>query len=188
MAKRQLNPEILIAMEASVKGDIDFDLAIQNRIWRPAMTRTAAPWCDIKEVSNKNDGPYIELSGLTVDGKHKGEAYCLAWVQTIIAFVEYKLKIVSELKATEGCLDLWNSCPKHLKTYRYPLPGYIAIWQHGTSLSGHAGIVLQIHETYFKTIEANSYGPDGVSQGIFTHERLYSGEGKMKLLGFISPF
>lgn len=186
--KRQLNPELLKSMEASVKGDADFELAITNNMWRPVMTRAAAPWCDVKEASNNNDGIFVGLTGLTVDGKHKGEAYCLAWVQTVLAFVEYKLGIESQLKATEGCLDLWNSTPPAMKTTRYPLPGYIAIWQHGDSPAGHAGLVMKVSEYYFKCLEANSFGPDGITQGIYMHERLFNDGGSMRLLGFISPF
>lgn len=186
--KRQLDPELLQAMEASVKGDADFELAVTNKMWRPTITRAAAPWCDVKEESNNNDGRFVELAGLTVDRKHKGEAYCMAWVQTVLAFAEYKLGIESVLKATEGCIDLWNSTPPAMKTTRYPLPGYIAIWQHGNSPAGHCGIVLKVTDYYFKTIEANSWSPDGKTQGIFTHERLFSDNSNMRLLGFISPY
>lgn len=185
---RKINLEVLKAIDSAVVDDVDFQLAVKNRMWRPALTRAAKPWVDVKEYTNKNDGVFIDLVGLTVDGRHNGEAYCLAWVMTVLAYIEFKLQMKSALKATEGCLDLWNSTPDHLKTFDFPQAGYIAIWQHGTSPAGHAGIVLSVHDGYFKTIEANSVGPDGVTQGIFTHERLYSGEGKMKLLGFISPF
>lgn len=186
--KRQLDPELLQAMEASVKGSADFELAVANKLWRPAITHAAAPWEGVKELSNKNDGPFVDLTGLTVDRKHKGEAYCMAWCQTILAFVEYKLQIESQLKATEGCLDLWNSTPPAMKTTRYPLPGYFAIFQHGTSPAGHAEIVLKVSDYYFKTIGANTWSPDGKSQGIFTHERLFHDGGNMRLLGFLSPF
>ena len=186
--KRQLDPELLQAMEASVKGSADFELAVTNKLWRPAITHAAAPWEGVKEESNNNDGRFVELTGLTVDRKHKGEAYCMAWVQTILAFVELELNMMSPLKATEGCLDLWNSTPAYLKTTKYPLPGYIAIFQHGNGPAGHAEILLKVSDIYFKTIGANTVGPDGFTQGIFTHERLYSGEGNMKLKGFISAF
>ena len=186
--KRQLDPELLQAMEASVKGSADFELAVTNKLWRPAITHAAAPWEGVKELSNKNDGPFVDLTGLTVDRKHKGEAYCMAWVQTVLAFVEYKLGIESALKATEGCLDLWNSTPPAMKTTRYPLPGYIAIWQHGDSPAGHAGVVFKVFDNYFKCLEANSFGPDGITQGIYMHERLFNDGGPMKLLGFISPY
>lgn len=186
--KRQLDPELLQSMEASVKGSADFELAVANKLWRPAITHAAAPWEGVKELSNKNDGPFVDLTGLTVDRKHRGEAYCMAWVQTVLAFVEYKLQIESQLKATEGCLDLWNSTPPAMKTSRYPLPGYIAIWQHGDSPAGHAGLVMKVSEYYFKCLEANSFGPDGLTQGIFMQERLFHDGGNMRLLGFVSPF
>lgn len=186
--KRILEPDLIHAMQAALKDSEDYQFAKKQGLWRPAMTHAAKPWVDVKEQDNDNRGAFIDMIGLTVDRKHTGEAYCLSWVQTIIAFVELELNLISPLKATEGCLDLWNSTSAHLKTTRYPVPGYIAIWQHGTSPAGHAGVVLSVKDTYFKTIEANSYGPDGVTQGIFTQERLFNDGGNMKLKGFISAF
>lgn len=58
-----------------------------------------------------------------------------------------------------------NSTPDHLKTFDFPQAGYIAIWQHGTSPAGHAGIVLSVHDGYFKTIEANSVGQTASLKG-----------------------
>ncbi len=186
--KRLLEPDLIQAMRAALVDSEDYQFAKKQGLWRPAMTHAAKPWVDVKEQANDNRGVFIDMIGLTVDRKHKGEAYCMAWVQTILAFVELELNLVSLLKPTEGCLDLWNSTPAYLKTTKYPLPGYIAIWQHGTSPAGHAGFVLSVKDVYFKTIEANSVGPDGITQGIFEHERLFNDSGNMKLLGFISPF
>lgn len=175
-------------MRASVADSEDYQFAKKQGLWRPAITHAASPWVGVKELNNDNRGEYIDLLGLTVDRKHKGEAYCLAWVQTIIAFVELELGLVSPLKSTEGCLDLWNSSGPHLKTTRYPLPGYVAIFQHGNSPAGHAEIVIKVSDAYFKTIGANTVGPDGFTQGIHIHERLFNDRGSMRLLGFISPF
>ena len=186
--KRLLEPDLIQAMRASLVDSEDYQFAKKQGLWRPAMTHAAKPWVDVKEQANDNRGVFIDMIGLTVDRKHKGEAYCMAWVQTILAFVELELNLVSLLKPTEGCLDLWNSTPAYLKTTKYPLPGYIAIFQHGNGPAGHGEIVLKVTDVYFKTIGANTVGPDGFTQGIFTHERLYSGEGNMKLLGYISPF
>lgn len=186
--KRQLDPDLIYSMQAALKDSEDYQFAKKQGLWRPAMTHAAKPWVDVKEQANDNRGAFIDMIGLTVDRKHTGEAYCLAWVQTIIAFVELELNMVSPLKATEGCLDLWNSTSAHLKTTRYPVPGYIAIFQHGNSPAGHAEIVLKVSDIYFKTIGANTVGPDGFTQGIFVHERLFNDGGTMKLLGFISPF
>lgn len=185
---RKLEPDLIRSMRSSLAESEDYQFAKKQGLWRPAITHAAAPWVGVKELNNDNRGEYIDMIGLTVDRKHKGEAYCMAWVQTILAFIELELNLVSPLKSTEGCLDLWESTGPHLKTTRYPLPGYIAVWQHGTSRAGHAGIVVSVKDTYFKTIEANSFGPDGVTQGIFYQERLFNDSGKMRLLGFCSPF
>jgi len=185
---RKLEPDLINAMRTSLADSEDYQFAKQNGLWRPAITHAASPWVGVKESNNDNRGEFIDMIGLTVDRKHKGEAYCMAWVQTIIAFIELELSLVSPLKATEGCLDLWNSTAPYLKTTRYPVPGYIAIWQHGDTVNGHAGVVVSVKDTYFKTIEANSFGPDGATQGIFYQERLFNDGGKMRLLGFLSPF
>lgn len=188
MNTRKIDPDIIRAIDSATIDDPDFHLSVANKMWRPAMVRAALPWVDVKEHTNTNDGLFIEMIQQTVDGKAMNEAYCVSWVQTIIAYIEFKLNIKSSLKSTEGVLDLWKSTPPSLKTTEYPLPGYIAIWQHGNSVAGHCGIVLKVEDSYFKCIEANSYGPDGVTQGIFVHDRLYSGDGNMRLLGFVSPF
>ena len=188
MNKRKIEPDVLGAIDSATNDNPDVQLAIASKSWRPLITMSAAAWGGVKEHSNNNDGNFVEMSGLTVDGKHNGEAYCLSWVQTVIAYAETKLNMISPLKATEGCLDLWRSTPQAYKTTKFPIAGYIAIWQHGTSPAGHAGIVLKVEDGHFKCIEANSVGPDGISQGIFEQKRSFNGEGKMRLLGFISPF
>lgn len=184
---RKIQPGLELAIENACKGYEDYHFAIKQGLWRPLMTIAAKPFVDVSE-HGENKGEIIEMLQKTVDGKAQGEPYCLAFVMTVLAFVEKKLNMVSMLKSTEGCLDLWNTTSPHLKTTRFPLPGYIAIWQHGNTSKGHAGLVLRVTDYYFKTIEANSWSPDGKSQGIHTHERLFDGDGSMKLLGFICPF
>jgi len=184
---RKIAPELYDAIIEAGKDYDDFNFAIEHKLWRPVMTCAAKPFVDVTEQP-ENKGTLVELIQKTVDGKASGEPYCCAFIQTIIAFTEKALNMYSPVKASEHVLTMWNETSPHLKTTRYPLPGYIAVWQHGNTSSGHAGIVLRVTDTYFKTIEANSFGPDGKTQGIFTHERLFNDSGSMKLLGFVSPF
>lgn len=185
---RKLDPDLIIQMRASIVDSEDFQFAKKQGLWRPAMTTCSIPWVGVKELENDNRGASVDMIGLTVDGKHTGEAYCLAWVQTIIAFVELELRLTSPLKATEGCIDLWNSTSKYLKFKSNPQPGDIAIWKHGNGPSGHAGIVMAAKENYFETIEANVIASDGVTHGICGKLRLFNDDSNMKLLGFIKPF
>lgn len=185
---RKLNSDLVLSMRSSLVDSQDFQIAKNQKLWRDAMTTCAIPWVGVKEYTNKNDGLYVEMIGQTVDGKHSGEHYCMAWVQTIIAFVELELKIVSPLKATEGCLDLWNSTSQSLKNTNSPKVGDVAIWRHGSGPAGHAGIVVAVKDNYFETIEANVFGSDGVTHGIFGKLRLLNDGSNMKLMGFVRPF
>lgn len=184
---RKIRPELELAIENACKGYEDYHFAIKQGLWRPLMTIAAKPFVDVLEEPT-NRGDIIDLIAKTVDGRAIGEPYCVAFVQSIIAFVEKKLNMISPVYSTEHSLEMWNKTSPHLKTTRYPLPGYIAVWRHEGTNNGHAGILLRVSDHYFKTIEANSFGPDGKTQGIFTQERLFNDGSKMRLLGFLSPF
>lgn len=103
---RKINLEVLKAIDSAVVDDVDFQLAVKIECGVLLLLARQNRGVDVKEYTNKNDGVFIDLVGLTVDGRHNGEAYCLAWVMTVLAYIEFKLQMKSALKATEGCLDL----------------------------------------------------------------------------------
>lgn len=152
----------------------------------------------IYEKTGRNDGPLVELCQMTVDGKAQREAWCMAFVQTMLDYVEEKLGMTSPLAATEHCLTLWRDTLKNhpsLKVNRIPLPGAIAIWQHGNTSSGHTEIVIAADDKVVYCVGGNTReGKDanGVivrdGGGVHFTVRDYDGDGDMKLLGFLKPF
>lgn len=120
---------------------------------------------------------------------------CMAQVQSMIAYAEFKTGVKSPLMATEHCLTLWNGTPIEQKVKIMPLAGAIAIWRHGTTTNGHTEIVLDCDESIFFAIGGNTSGVVDPSKpvnregnGVFYTKRSRFGEGDMKLLGFIKPF
>jgi len=70
-----------------------------------------------------------------------------------------------------------------------PKLGSVAIWQHGTGTTGHAGIVTSFNEKTFKCVEGNT-SEAGSREGTIVRENTrelikpYSAKG-LNLLGFI---
>lgn len=72
-----------------------------------------------------------------------------------------------------------------------PKLGAVAIWQHGSSTAGHAGIVTFFTETTFKSVEGNT-SEKGSREGTIVLENYheivkpYTSKG-LNLLGFVHP-
>ena len=183
-------------------------LHIKNRNPRGLLVEAARVLVGIKELTGNNDGFEVSLIQKTVDGKAQREAYCMATQQTLIAYVERKLGIISPLLATEHCTTLWNWVVKNhpeLLVKWNPLPGALAIWKHGdapveTKPPGHTEMVLDADEKIFHAVGGNTSGwttydaaeagkrvnRDG--NGVYYTVRSRKGEGEMQLVGFIKPF
>lgn len=112
---------------------------------RTLMVLAAQACVGIRESGN-NSGPMVKLIQETV-GIAQGEAWCMSFVQSMIAYVEVKLGIKSPLKATEGCTDLWDSSNSNLKVKIQPNPGAVIIWRHDGTWRGHTGILYAYHSS-----------------------------------------
>lgn len=173
--------------------------AIKDKNPRQLMIEAAKVCVGIREKTNNNDGPMIELIQKTI-GSAGGEAWCMSFVQTCIAYAEYKTKVVSSIHPSEHCLTTWNKSPKVLRVKRHPLPGAIAIWRHGKSSNGHTGIVLGADNKVFQAVEGNtSSGKAGDKivrdgHGVYFTERSMqkfpevTQKSGMILVGFLKPF
>jgi hypothetical protein len=192
---RQIRPEMIkflddrlahngLAQDAMEMGDarLLFSLAIEACV-------------GIKERGGNNKGPMVELIQDTV-GRAEGEAWCMSFMQTGIAYVEQKLKIASRFPVTEHCMTAWNQAGDDLRVKIAPRRGAIAIWQKAKTAAGHTGIYLEMkdHETFYG-IEGNTEA--GLSSsgqvvrdggGIYRTKRSIRGTGTMKLKGFLKPF
>ena len=153
----------------------------------------------IKEVA-KNKGMEVELFQKTV-GISKGDQWCMAFLQTCLAYTEVKTGAYSQIFAAGGCINVWNKTPTTLRVKDIPLAGAIAIWKHLSDPNhGHTGMILDCDGISFHAIEGNtSEGNDNLNglvgqtgQGVrFTHRRydLFNPQsGDMLLLGSIKPF
>lgn len=142
------------------------------------------------EVGGDNKGPMVTELQRTV-GDYTASAWCLSFVQSCIAYVEEKLSIESPLVATEHVLTLWNASPKCCRT-DLPQPGDIILWKMGSTLSGHCGIIVEVGEHQFCTIEGNTSDSDHyierMGDGVYLKARKRGGMGNFREIGFLRPF
>lgn len=192
---RIIKPELTSYIDSKLIGNGLAQHMLETKNARGLMVEAAKACVGIKELTGRNDGKLVELIQMTVDGVADGAPWCMAQVQSMIAYAEFKTGVKSPLMATEHCLTLWNSTPLEQKVKISPLAGAIAIWRHGTTTNGHTEIVLDCDESIFFAIGGNTSGVVDPSKpvnregnGVFYTKRSRFGEGDMNLLGFIKPF
>lgn len=154
----------------------------------------------VKEATGKNDGEWVEEFQKTVDFKAQGEPWCMAFIQSCIAYVERELGVVSRFPVTEHCQTAWRDVPSELRVKNIPLPGAIAIWARVGTSSGHTEVLQEyIDGKYFPAVGGNTSGyvipvKNGKSSvnregnGVFYTWRKHGIAGDLKLLGFAKPF
>ncbi len=196
---RKLKNEIIVFLNNALEKNGLAQEHIKNKNARGLMVEAAKACVGQREATGKNDGFFVELAQQTVDGRAHGESWCMAFVQTMIAYAELKTGIQSPLFATEHCQTLWAKTADVQKVKNIPLAGAIVIWKHGNTSNGHTGIVLDCDGTTFSTVEGNTSGylvtPREQSKdvqrngnGVFYNIRSKVGTGDMRVLGFIKPF
>lgn len=148
----------------------------------------------IREQGGNNKGPMVELMQETI-GEASAEAWCMAFVQTCIAFAEYCTGVNSPLYVSEHCMTTWRKTPLGQRVDKLPAAGAIAIWNHAGGDAGHTGIVDSCDGTNFKAFEGNTesgVNPSGTvvrdGGGVYHTKRSLKGAGSMRLVGFLKPF
>lgn len=195
---RQIEPQMINYIDDRLKDDPVAGVIIKNKQKKNArvlMILAARACVGIREVGGNNDGPMVRLLQETIGTAGK-EAWCMSFVQTIIAYVEVKLGLTSPLLATEHCMTLWNKTPWEQKVLKIPAPGAIPIWNYLGTTNGHTGIMstYDIQQRTFEAIEGNTESGlvNGTVErdggGVYLTRRNVLGQGKMKLVGFIIPF
>lgn len=190
---RQIKPEMIAYLDKKLALNGLAQHAILEKDARTLFTEAARVCVGIKELTGNNDGPMVELIQETI-GEAEGEAWCMSFVQTCLAYAEIKTGEKSPIPASEHCLTVWNETHSDFIVKRTPLPGAIAIWRHGTSQRGHTGVVLSCGEKEFTAVEGNTsnsiFGTiirDG--GGVYVTKRKRStNTGSMRLVGFLKPF
>lgn len=160
---------------------------------RLLMIEAAKCLLDVREEGN-NQGSIVKLLQETI-GTAQQEPWCLSLVQTLIAYCELRIHMVSRIMPTEHVLTMWNHTPKTARVKVFPLPGALVVWQHGDTQAGHTGIFLEGDGKTMTTIEGNTtkgLAPDGSiireGGGIYLCERSMIQDGEMKVVGFLKPF
>lgn len=192
--KRQIEPKMIAWLDKKLSSDPIAFHALVNKDPRLLLQQAARACVGIREASGNNDGVMVELIQETV-GSADNEPWCMALVQTLIAYVEVKLDIKSPLIVTEHVMTCWNTTPFSQRVKRIPLPGAIVCWRHGSTSSGHTGIVIDCDGKNMHVIEGNTssgVSPDGKvereGQGCYLTHRSAKATGSMVVQGFLRPF
>lgn len=196
---RSIEIDMVLFLDKKLEGNGLALQAIKDKNPRQLMIEAAKVCVGIREKSNRNDGPMVELIQETI-GSANNEAWCMSFAQSMIAYAEFKTQVLSLIHPSEHCLTTWNKTPKKQRVKTHPLPGAIAIWRHGSSTNGHTGIILGADNKLFQAVEGNTtegkYGDKIVRDGggIYFTERSMQGfpdvskKSGMILLGFLKPF
>jgi len=193
-AGRSLEKELFAEFDKKMRTNPMAMEAIKRDMPRPLLCEVAKSQIGVREIGGNNNGPMVRLYSMTI-GSHSREAWCMAFVESCIAYVETKMNIKSPLFPSEHCMTVWNETSKTQRVKYHPLAGAVVIWRHGTSSSGHTGILLDCDEKMFHAVEGNTEG--GVSTrgsvvrdggGVYLSARNKTGTGSMKVVGFLKPF
>lgn len=193
---RNIEPELVAYIDKKLAGNFAAQLAIKAKDARKVFVFSAEALLGIKEATGRNDGKMVKLIQETIGGS-SGEAWCMAYVQSCIAYAEVKTGVISPLAVSEHCMTVWKSSPRSLRVKKRPLRGAIAIWNYPPSSSGHTGIVDEYEHkpNRMRLYEGNTTSglrPDGSIErdGGGTHhtDRSTKGSASMVLIGFVKPF
>lgn len=196
-ARRVLEPKMVTYLDGKLKGNGLYEHAIEAKDARTIFWLAAQVCVGIREKGGNNRGPMVELIQETIGG-HSQEAWCMSFVQTMLAYAELKTGVQSPVFGSEGCDQVWGNTPLEQRVKIQPLAGAIVIWGHynsaGHYTGGHTGIVASCDEASFYAYEGNtesgiiggSVERDG--GGVYYTHRSRRGNGDMKVRGFLIPF
>ena len=195
---RQISTQLVkhIEYKVQVRGYLDvFNQAVAQQNPDLLFETICKATVGAREEGGNNMGFIVGLYQDVVGGID-GEAWCMAYMQAMVAYVEYKLGIKSRLYPSEHCLTVMRKTPADMISHEY-FDGAILIWQHGNSEQGHTGRSLKrsTNGNSFFAIEGNTV--TGVDKngnlirdggGVYLTTRKMTGDGDMKLIAFIKPF
>lgn len=193
---RNIEPKMINFIDGKLASNGAAQDAIEKKDARAVFMYALEACVGVREQGGNNKGPLVSLIQDTVGGPDH-VAWCMSFMQTGLAYAEVKTGVKSPLPATEHCLTLWQTAPKSQRVKKVPARGAIAIWQKGTSTSGHTGAVVEYghKKSKMKMVEGNTEA--GVTSGgkierdgggVYLTERSTGNMGTMKLLGFLKPF
>lgn len=193
---RAIEKKMIAYLDAKLAGNGAAQEAIKSKDARSLFGYAAEACVGIREATGANDGPMVKLLQETIGGAN-GEAWCMSFVQTCLAYAEHKTGVKSPIHPSEHCMTTWNKTPKKMRVKRVPLKGAIAIWNYPPSANGHTGIVMEYahKKNKMKLVEGNTTSglrADGTIErdggGCYQTERSTLSGKKMVLVGFLIPF
>lgn len=150
----------------------------------------AASWLGTKSVGI-NGGTAVERFQRAVNSHPTRENWCADFVIFCVQEVERKLGIKSTIARTELCTALYDRSPVSMRIAK-PQIGCVVVWQHGTSIFGHAGIVEALNPNgTITTIEGNTGPGVGIvreGDGVYRRVRDVHGTPAMHVIGFLKVF
>jgi CHAP domain len=145
----------------------------------------AKKYVGVTEHGGENRGPEVERFQRAVDGKARGEPWCMAFVQFVTGEVCRRLGVRNPLPQSEHCLTVFYSTVSAYRSEKGS-PGFVAIWQHGKTSAGHTGFVTEPGVVYFRTIEGNTNSAGSrEGDGVYEKKRLMLSGARLSLRGFI---
>lgn len=198
MIRRVIENDMVRYIDAKLVSNGLAQQVIQTKDQKRARTLLvlAAQACvGIREVGGNNMGPMVKLIQETV-GTASGEAWCMGFVQTMIAYVELKLGVKSPLPATEHCMTLWDTTLTELRVKRTPASGSVVIYQYNSGSNGHCGIFYAREGIFDRNVEGNTESGlvDGAVErdggGVYDTKRHVDMPNpvKMRKVGYLIPF
>jgi hypothetical protein len=194
MSQRQIEPKLVAWIDKKLEGNQVARQALAEKNARLLLIEVSRCFLGVREKTGNNDGEIVELIQETIGG-HGREPYCMAGVQTCVAYVEGKLGIKSPIFPTEHVMTCLRETPSEAHVKRFPGPGAIPCWEHGKSDQGHTGIYLGGDEETFHAIEFNTTAGEGANGkvvreggGVYLTTRSMHGNGDMHIRGWLIPF
>ena len=185
---RKILPELVAIIDGKLKNNGSAQLAIQNKDARKLMLFAAQACVGESEQGGNNRGKFVELIQKTSDGNASREAWCMAFVQSMIAYAETKTGVTSTIYNSEHCLTTWRKSKAADRVQKIPAPGAVIIWQHGKSENGHTGFVTEYLDKKMTTVEGNTGANMREGDGVYSKTRSTKTDGDMTVVGFIIPF
>ena len=145
-----------------------------------------------RELTGKNDGRTVELIQKTV-GLSKGDPWCMAAVQSALAFAEKWSGKSSGIASGGHCLTVHKDSPGAQIAKADVMSGDIIIYRHGQTTNGHAESIITMTAWMVAfTMGGNtSPGPGIEREGdgeFFRMRSLTNPIGTMGIHGILRPF
>lgn len=212
---RNIKQALVTIIDYKLRDNGSAKKAIKDKDARSLLIYAAEACVGELEQGGDNHGTFVELCQKTVDDRANGESWCMGFVQSMIAYVETKLSIISPIASDENCLQVWELTPESQIVENIPKKGAIIIWCHTDTSTkksinpqtakrkfkysgkGHTGFVIEYDfDSAVKTmttVEGNtnklgSSNGDGVFKKTNRNKIKEKGKDSLEVVGFLIPF